>query len=56
MKENSLIDVLSDKSAKEGKNTVLGTSLAIIATTMGGGIVSIPYAYASSGFVNGLII
>jgi amino acid permease len=33
-----------------------GTALAIISTTMGGGIVSIPYAFAAAGFMRGLMI
>jgi len=39
-----------------GTNSIIATSLAIISCIMGGGIVSIPYAFACVGFVNGLII
>ena len=35
-------------------NGVWATALAIISTIMGGGIVSIPYAYAAIGFWTGL--
>ena len=40
----------------EGLNGVSGTALAVISTIMGGGIVSIPYAYAVTGFWMGLVI
>lgn len=33
-----------------------GTTLAIISTIMGGGIVSIPYAYAVGGMLMGSLI
>ena len=38
------------------KNGVFATALSIISCIMGGGIVSIPYAFAAVGFVNGLLI
>lgn len=39
-----------------GQNSVQQTILSIISTIMGGGIVSIPYAYAVAGFKMGAII
>ena len=44
------------KESQAGKNGVGGTALAIISTIMGGGIVSIPYAYAVAGFGTGIAI
>ena len=38
----------------DGRNGVTGTTLAVISTIMGGGIVSVPYAYAVNGFWTGL--
>mmetsp|Transcript_21644 Transcript_21644/g.28993 ORF Transcript_21644/g.28993 Transcript_21644/m.28993 type:complete len:316 (-) Transcript_21644:742-1689(-) len=45
-----------DVAAKEpdGRNSMCGTALAIISTIMGGGIVSIPYAYAVAGVWTGI--
>ena len=48
-------DALS-KEAKDTKNGVCGTALAIISTIMGGGIVSIPFAYAVAGVSTGIIV
>ena len=39
-----------------GKNGVCGTALSIISCIMGGGIVSIPYAFAAVGFLEGFIL
>lgn len=39
---------------RAGRNGVGGTTLAIISTIMGGGIVSIPYAYAVAGVTIGI--
>ena len=44
------------KDSQAGKNGIGGTALAIISTIMGGGIVSIPYAYAVAGFVTGFSV
>ena len=37
-------------------NNVVGTALAIISTIMGGGIVSIPFAFAVAGVYVGLTV
>ena len=39
---------------RENQNGVVVTTLAIISTIMGGGIISIPYAYSVAGFWPGL--
>ena len=44
-----------EEVAAEG-NGVYGTALAIISTIMGGGIVSIPFAYAVAGIAVGLTV
>ena len=51
-------DENEEERAKEraGRNGVCGTALAIISTIMGGGIVSIPYAYAVAGVTVGISI
>jgi len=41
-------------SNQEDQNGVFVTTLAIISTIMGGGIISIPYAYSVAGFWSGL--
>ena len=41
---------------EEVKNSVVGAFLALISTIIGGGIVSIPYAFAASGFVVGFCV
>jgi amino acid permease len=56
LKADTSIQLSGSAKSKKGQNGVSGTALAIISTTMGGGIVSIPYAFASAGFVNGLLI
>ena len=35
---------------------MFGASLAIISTIIGGGIISVPYAFTAPGFSNGLVI
>jgi len=40
----------------EVKNSVIGAFLALISTIIGGGIISIPYAFAASGFFVGLAV
>ena len=47
-----------DEHEKEvaGRNGMWGTTLAIISTIMGGGIVSIPYAYSVAGIGVGVSI
>lgn len=47
-------DAVADADAP--KNTVFGTALAIISTIMGGGIVSIPYAFAVAGLKVGISV
>jgi len=39
-----------------GKNSIFATALSIISCIMGGGIVSIPYAFSAVGFLNGFIL
>ena len=41
---------------KSGRNGLWGTTLAVISTIMGGGIVSVPYAYAVGGMGMGITI
>ena len=55
----SLFQVQNDEQSstdQEGTNGVAGTALAIISTIMGGGIVSIPYAYAVEGIIVGITV
>ena len=40
----------------DGRNSMAGTALAIISTIMGGGIVSIPFAYAVAGPLIGISV
>ena len=40
----------------DGRNGVFGTALAVISTIMGGGIVSIPFAYAVAGIAVGVSV
>ena len=40
----------------DGRNSVFGTTLTIVSTILGGGIVSIPYAYAVVGTFTGVAI
>ena len=49
-------EVLSQTTEQEGTNGVAATSLAIISCIMGGGIVSIPYAYAVEGILVGITV
>lgn len=46
----------ADEKEKDGRNDVCGTALAIISTIMGGGIVSIPFAYAVAGIAVGVSV
>lgn len=47
----------ADTASKgEGKNGIYATALSIISCIMGGGIVSIPYAFAAIGFLNGFML
>lgn len=45
-----------DKFVKQGGLSVFGASLAIISTIIGGGIISVPYAFTAPGFANGMAI
>ena len=36
--------------------TVFQTSLALVATNIGGGILGLPYAYYHLGLINGLLV
>ena len=47
---------MEHEKERAGRNGVCGTALAIISTIMGGGIVSIPYAYAVAGMTTGVCI
>jgi len=49
-------DPTKEKDANEAKNDVCQTSLSIISCIMGGGIVSIPFAFAVAGIQIGLIV
>ena len=53
-----LEEVKLDAEANEeaAQNGVFGTALAIISTIMGGGIVSIPFAYAVEGVGVGITV
>lgn len=44
------------KEKEVGKNSVFATALSIISCIMGGGIVSIPYAFSAVGFLEGFIL
>ena len=52
------IDEGTDSGEKEEdkRNGMYGTALAIISTIMGGGIVSIPFAYAVAGVATGISV
>ena len=55
--ESSIDDLeKGDKFIKQSGLSVFGASLAIISTIIGGGIISVPYAFTAPGFSNGLVI
>ena len=54
--EEEMDDADAKEKEKAGRNGVFGTALAIISTIMGGGIVSIPYAYAVAGVTIGISV
>ena len=54
--EEEMDDADAKQKEKAGRNGVCGTALAIISTIMGGGIVSIPYAYAVAGVTIGISV
>ena len=54
--ENEDEEMDEREKEKAGRNGVCGTALAIISTIMGGGIVSIPYAYAVAGVTIGISV
>ena len=49
-------EVEEEMDPAAGRNGMWGTTLAVISTIMGGGIVSIPYAYAVGGIGCGITI